>query len=435
MSFFHAGKIRVMLIGGGGREHAIAWSLSKSPKVELIICAPGNGGTARGSTKIKNCDPDIKATDLTGLLGVAETHRVDLVVPCSDSSIISGAVDFFETRGFRVFGPSKKAAYIEGSKSWAKAFMERHKIPTASYQSFSSPSEASLFLQSQSTSRHVVKASGLAAGKGVFLCNTKEEAEDAVNKLMVERVFGEAGEEIVIEEFLVGRELSVTIITDGKVWRLFPVGQDAQRIYDGNLGPNTGGMGVCIPSDFFTVEEILEIQQTILEPTTRGLENEGKFVGFICTGIMQTVDGPKLLEYNARFGDPEAQALFPLLDDASDLADIMIACTEAQLERVHMEFQPKAAISLVVASSGYPGAYRVGEIIDFGALPQDVFVFHAGTSWAGDRLVTQGGRVLAVVCIADSTEEAIKGAYSGAREIIFKGKYLRTDIGQILSSW
>ncbi|KAK7578892.1 hypothetical protein V3481_014714 [Fusarium oxysporum f. sp. vasinfectum] len=399
MSFFHAGKIRVMLIGGGGREHAIAWSLSKSPKVELIICAPGNGGTARGSTKIKNCDPDIKATDLTGLLGVAETHRVDLVVPCSDSSIISGAVDFFETRGFRVFGPSKKAAKIEGSKSWAKAFMERHKIPTASYQSFSSPSEASLFLQSQSTSRHVVKASGLAAGKGVFLCNTKEEAEDAVNKLMVERVFGEAGEEIIIEEFLVGRELSVTIITDGKVWRLFPVGQDAQRIYDGNLGPNTA------------------------------------FVGFICTGIMQTVDGPKLLEYNARFGDPEAQALFPLLDDASDLADIMIACTEAQLERVHMEFQPKAAISLVVASSGYPGAYRVGEFIDFGSLPQDVFVFHAGTSWAGDRLVTQGGRVLAVVCIADSTEEAIKGAYSGAQEIIFKGKYLRTDIGQILSSW
>ncbi|EXM27392.1 phosphoribosylamine-glycine ligase [Fusarium oxysporum f. sp. vasinfectum 25433] len=388
MSFFHAGKIRVMLIGGGGREHAIAWSLSKSPKVELIICAPGNGGTARGSTKIKNCDPDIKATDLTGLLGVAETHRVDLVVPCSDSSIISGAVDFFETRGFRVFGPSKKAAKIEGSKSWAKAFMERHKIPTASYQSFSSPSEASLFLQSQSTSRHVVKASGLAAGKGVFLCNTKEEAEDAVNKLMVERVFGEAGEEIIIEEFLVGRELSVTIITDGKVWRLFPVGQDAQRIYDGNLGPNTA-----------------------------------------------TVDGPKLLEYNARFGDPEAQALFPLLDDASDLADIMIACTEAQLERVHMEFQPKAAISLVVASSGYPGAYRVGEFIDFGSLPQDVFVFHAGTSWAGDRLVTQGGRVLAVVCIADSTEEAIKGAYSGAQEIIFKGKYLRTDIGQILSSW
>ncbi|QKD59599.2 phosphoribosylglycinamide synthetase [Fusarium oxysporum Fo47] len=402
MSFFHAGKIRVMLIGGEGREHAIVWSLSKSPKVDLIICAPGNGGTARGSTKIKNCDPDIKATDLTGLLGVAETHRVDLVVPCSDSSIISGAVDFFEIRGFRVFGPSKKVAKIEGSKRWAKAFMERHKIPTASYKSFSSPSEASLFLQSQPTSRHVVKASGLAAGKGVFLCNTKEEAEDAVNKFMVERVFGEAGEEIVIEEFLVGRELSVTIITDGKVWRLFPVGQDAQRIYDGNLGPNTG---------------------------------DHKFVGFICTGIMQAVDGPKLLEYNARFGDPEAQALFPLLDDASDLADIMIACTEAQLERVHMEFQPKAAISLVVASSGYPGAYRVGEFIDFGALPQDVFVFHAGTSWAGDRLVTQGGRVLAVVCIADSTEEAIKGAYSGAREIIFKGKYLRTDIGQILSSW
>ncbi|KAI7764529.1 hypothetical protein LZL87_003734 [Fusarium oxysporum] len=424
MSFFQAVKIRVMLIGGGGREHAIAWSLSKSPKVELIICAPCNGGTARGSTKIKNCDPDIKATDLAGLLGVAQTHRVDLVVPCSDSSIISGVVDFFETRGFRVFGPSKKPAKIEGSKSWAKAFMDRHKIPTASYQSFSPPSEASLFLQSQSTSRHVVKASGLAAGKGVFLCNTKEEAEDAMNKIIVKRAFGEAGEEVVIEGFLVGRELSDTIIMDGKVWRLFPVEQDAQRIYDGNLGPNTGGMGVCIPSDFFTVEEILEIQQTILEPTIRGLENEGK-----------TVDGPKLLEYNARFGDPEAQALFLLLDDASDLADIMIACTEAQLERVHMEFQRKAAISLVVASSGYPGAYRVGEIIDFGALPQDVLVFHAGTSWAGGRLVTQGGRVLAVVCIADSTEEAIKGAYNCAREIIFKGIYLRADIGQILSSW
>ncbi|KAJ9418423.1 phosphoribosylglycinamide synthetase [Fusarium oxysporum] len=423
MSFFHAGKIRVMLIGEGGREHAIAWSLSKSPKVDLLICAPGNGGTARGSTKIKNCDPDIKATDLTGLLGVAETHRVDLVVPCSDSSIIFGAVDFFETRGFRVFGPSKKVAKIEGSKRWAKAFMERHKIPTASYQSFSSPSEASLFLQSQPTSRHVVKASGLAAGKGVFLCNTKEKAEDAVNKLMVERVFGEAGEEIVIEEFLVGRELSVTIITDEKVWRLFPVGQDAQRIYDGNLGPNTGGMGVCIPSDFFNVEEILEIQQTILEPTILGLENENhKFVGFICTGIMQTVDGPKLLEYNARFGDPEAQALFPLLDDASDLADIMIACTEAQLERVHMEFQPKAAISLVVASSGWVSSRRVHRLWSIAAsVLIDVFVFHAGTSWAGDRLVTQGGRVLAVVCIADSTEEAIKGAYSGAREIIFKG--------------
>jgi phosphoribosylamine--glycine ligase / phosphoribosylformylglycinamidine cyclo-ligase len=276
MGFFQASKLRVLLIGGGGREHAVAWSLSKSPKVELIICAPGNGGTARGSTKIMNCGPDIKATDLTGLLLVAQTHRVDLVVPCSDSSIISGAVDFFETRRFRVFGPSKKAAKIEGSKSWAKAFMQRHKIPTAKYQSFSSPSEAISFLQSQPTSRHVVKASGLAAGKGVFLCQTNEEAEDAVKKIMVERAFGEAGEEIVIEEFLVGRELSVTIITDGKVWRLFPVGQDAQRIYDGNLGLNTGGMGVCIPSDLFTVDEIQEIQQTILEPTIRGLENEGK---------------------------------------------------------------------------------------------------------------------------------------------------------------
>ncbi|KAF9761319.1 hypothetical protein IL306_003862 [Fusarium sp. DS 682] len=382
MNFFQASKIRVLLIGRGGREHAIAWSLSKSPQVELIICAPGNGGTASGSTKIMNSEPDLKASDLTGLLEVARTHQVDLVVPCSDSSIISGAVDFFENQGFRVFGPSKDAARIEGSKSWAKAFMERHNTPTARYRSFSLPSEAISFLQSQPTSRHVVKASGLAAGKGVFLSRNKKEAEDAVNKIMVERAFGDAGEETVIEEFLVGRELSVTIITDGKAWKLFPVGQDAQRIYDGNLGPNSDGMGVCIPSDLFTVEEIQEIQQTILEPTIRGLQKEGKntpyfspslrykFVGFICTGIMQTANGPKLLEYNARFGDSEAQALFPLLDDASDLANIMMACTETQLERVHMEFQQKAAVSLVVASSGYPVTYEVGEAIDFGVLPR-----------------------------------------------------------------
>ncbi|KAF4337676.1 phosphoribosylamine-glycine ligase [Fusarium beomiforme] len=249
---------------------------AQSPQVELIIYVPGNGGTARGSSKIMNSDPSINAPDLTGMLEVARAHHIDLVVPCSDSSIISGAVDFFESQGFRVFGPSKDAARIEGSKSWAKAFMERNIIPTARYRSFSSPSQAISFLQSQLTSRHVMKASGLAAGKDVFLSRNKEEAEDAVNKIMVERAFGDAGEEIVIEEFLVGRELNVTVITDGKPWKLFPVGQDAQRIYDGNLGPNRGGMGVCIPSDLFTFEEIQEIQQTILGPTIRGLQNEGK---------------------------------------------------------------------------------------------------------------------------------------------------------------
>ncbi|KAM0361462.1 hypothetical protein ACHAO7_007924 [Fusarium culmorum] len=227
------------------------------------------------------------------------------------------------------------------------------------------------YLQGQSEGRYVVKASGLAASKGVFLCKSKCEAEDAVRKLMIERLLGDAGKEVVIEEYVVGCELSVTIITDGNTWKVFPVGQDAQRIYDGNVGPNTGGMGVCIPLNYFNEEETKEIEEKILEPTVRGLQIEGyKFVGFICTGVMQTADGPKLLEYNARFGDPEAQALFPLLDDVSDLADIMVVCIDGKLDSAHMGFEKKTAISLVMSSSGYPGRYDIGETINIGNLPE-----------------------------------------------------------------
>ncbi|RFN42346.1 phosphoribosylamine-glycine ligase [Fusarium flagelliforme] len=402
MSSSQTDKIRVLVIGSGGREHAIAWSLSKSTKVDQVICAPGNGGTAHKSDKITNCDPKIDVADFEGLLEVARLHQVNLVIPCSDMSLILGAVDFFRAHNFRVFGPSKESANIEGSKAWAKSFMDRHKIPTAKYQSFSTASAAICYLQSQPEGKYVVKASGPAAGKGVFLSETKSEAEDAVRSIMVERAFGDAGKEVVIEEYLVGRELSVTFITDGSTWKLFPVGQDAQRIYDGSSGPNTGGH---------------------------------KFVGFICTGVMQTENGPKLLEYNARFGDPEAQAIFPLLDDTSDLANIMMACTKGELKDVHLGFLDKAAISLVLSSSGYPGSYDVGEPIHIGHLPEDTIIFHSGTSWVDNCLVTNGGRVLAIACVAHTTEEAIEKAYSGVLQVSFKGKFYRRDIGQIRSSF
>ncbi|RSM13753.1 hypothetical protein CEP52_001693 [Fusarium oligoseptatum] len=423
--------LRILVVGGGGREHAIAWALSKSPSVEKIFCAPGNGGTATMCTKVENCQPRIESLEFSQLLQFAKLSSVNLVVPCPDEPLVRGITDYFRREGFRVFGPSKQAAQIEGSKCWAKCFMTRHSIPTASYQTFSTPEAAIAYLEGQTDQRWVVKASGLAAGKGVTLAENLTEAIDAVKSLMIDCVFGDAGREIVIEEFLEGREISMTLMTDGKTWKLFPPGQDTQRIYDGNIGPNTGGMGVIASPDFLTEREIHEIGFTILEPTIQGLCQEGfPFVGFICIGLMQTSDGPKLLEYNARFGDPEAQTLLPLMDSESDLAALMVSCTETQLHTIHLGFQAKAAVSVVMASHGYPTSYSTGQSITIKQPPQDVLFFHAGTRAVNGKLEGSGGRVLASVCLADSMLAAVEGAYKGVDQVSFEGKYYRTDIGR-----
>ncbi|UPK89705.1 hypothetical protein LCI18_000640 [Fusarium solani-melongenae] len=326
MSFPQDGELlRILAVSGGGREHAIAWVLSKSPFVEKIFCAPGNGGAAIMGTKVENCQPRIESLEFSRLLQFAKLNSVSLIVPCPDEPLVRGITDYFRREGFRA-----AIAYLEG----------------------------------QVDQRWVVKASGLAAGKGVTLAENAAGAIDAVKSLMIDCVFGDAGREIVIEEFLGGREISMTLMTDGKTWKLFPAGQDTQRIYDGNIGPNTGGMGVIASPDFLTEREIHKIELTILEPTIEGLRQEGfQFVGFICIGLMKTSDGPKLLEYNARFGDPEAQTLLPLMDKDSDLVALMVSCMKAQLHKVHLGFQPKAAVSVVMASHGYPTSYSIGQSI------------------------------------------------------------------------
>ncbi|KAK7414919.1 hypothetical protein QQX98_006244 [Neonectria punicea] len=430
MPFRREGALRILLIGGGGREHAIAWALSKSPQVEKVFCAPGNGGTSNGFLKIENCSPSIGALDFNALLDFATVNGVNLVVPCPDAPLVKGITDHFRRKGFRVFGPSMDAARIEGSKYWAKDFMTRHGIPTATYRNFSAATDAFSFIEEQSETRFVVKASGLAVGKGVILTDSKEDAMAAIKDIMIDRIFGDAGDEIVIEEFLFGREISLTLITDGNVWKLFPAGQDAQRILDGNLGENTGGMGVCVPLELLSNSEFQQIESTILRPTIDGLKSEGyPFVGFICIGLMQTSVGLKLIEYNARFGDPEAQTLLPLMDSDSDLAEIMSSCIDGRLQAVHLGFEHKAAVSVVMAADGYPKLPQIGQLIQITPLPKHILLFHAGTKKKDDDFQTSGGRVLASVCVADSVKEAVQGAYEGVGYVHFSGKYYRTDIG------
>ncbi|CAG8471032.1 6464_t:CDS:10 [Paraglomus occultum] len=419
--------LNILLIGSGGREHAIAWRLAKSPRVEHVYVAPGNGGTARGLSRVSNVPID--TNDFTKLTKFAVDNHINLVVPGPEQPIVDGIEAAFRRVGIPCFAPSAKAAVMEGSKTFAKNFMKKHNIPTATYESFSDYSQAKEYLESI-THRVVIKASGLAAGKGVLIPANKEEALNALKEIMIDRVFGNAGDEVVIEEYLEGQELSILSICDGYTIVSLPPAQDHKRAFDGDQGPNTGGMGCYCPTPIVTPELLTEIDTTILKPTLTGMRHDGfPFVGILFTGLMITNSGPKVLEYNVRFGDPETETVLPLLSDESDLAEIMMACVERRLDSVQIAIKPGYAVTVIIASGGYPGPYSKGKEITFNNLSSDALIFHAGTSINEDNILsTSGGRVLAVSAVAPTLEEAVAKAYQSVGLIHFDSMYYRKDI-------
>ena len=370
--------IRILLVGNGGREHALAWKLSQSPVVESIIAVPGNGGTAT-CPKVLN-DSTVKADDYPGLVALAQRQNVNLVVPGPEAPLVDGIEGFFRAVGIRCYGPSKLAARMEGSKTFSKDFMRKYNIPTAAYENFSNYENAKKYLESVDHNV-VLKASGLAAGKGVIIPTTKQEAQDALKEIMLDKEFGSAGDEVVIEEFLEGDELSILSFCDGYTIKSLPPAQDHKRIFDGDQGPNTGGMGCYAPTNIATKKLIEEMERTVLGPTMDGFRKERMpFCGTLFTGLMITKNGPKVLEYNVRFGDPETQTLLPLLSSETDLAEIMIACTEGWLDAVDVKVDSKFSATVVVAAGGYPGSYVKGTPMKVDSHPAATNIFHAGTT-------------------------------------------------------
>ncbi|BGP07317.1 Bifunctional purine biosynthetic protein ADE5,7 [Rhodotorula toruloides] len=423
---FEPEKLRILLVGGGGREHALAWKLSQSTRVEKIFVAPGNGGMTTGK---KTVSVAVAAEDFKGLLDFAVKNEVNFVVVGPEQPLVDGIEGVFRKAGIPVFGPNVRAAAMEGSKAFSKDFMARHSIPTAEYRNFTSHSAAVEYVKSVSHDV-VLKASGLAAGKGVIIPSSKEEAIAGLNDIMVSKEFGAAGEEVVVEEFMTGQELSILAFSDGYTALALPAAQDHKRIGEGDTGLNTGGMGTYSPAPVATKEVEAEIMRTIVQPTIDGMRKDGiPFVGMLFTGIMLTPTGPKVLEYNVRFGDPETQSLLALLSDDTDLAEIMVACVERRLDCVKFEMKKEAAVSVVLAAKGYPGSYPKGDEITIDTLPPNVYVFHAGTKATPEgKVVTNGGRVLAVTATAPTLKEAQALAYKGVDCVHFEGKTFRRDI-------
>ncbi|MFP4979062.1 phosphoribosylamine--glycine ligase [Paenibacillus sp. CN-4] len=412
----------ILVIGGGGREHAIIWSLSKSPKAGRIYCAPGNAGIAQ----LAECVP-IGVFEFDKLTAFAKERNVGLVVVGPDDPLAAGIVDAFEAVGLPVFGPRKNAAEIEGSKTFMKDLLHKYGIPTAAYRKFDDYEEALAYLRSQQAPI-VIKADGLAAGKGVTVARTMPEAEAALADIMVSKVFGEAGSQVVIEEFLEGQEMSILAFVDGETVRPMPAAQDHKPVYDGDLGPNTGGMGTYSPLPHIDGAIIQEAVETIIRPTARALVAEGRpFTGVLFAGLMISPDGkPKTIEFNARFGDPETQVVLPRL--RTDLLEIFLAAVEGRLADVEIDWSDEAAVCVILASEGYPGSYPKGLPIT-GLEPSEALVFHAGTARdAEGRLVTAGGRVLGVVGLGPDIAEARAAAYREVEMIHFAGKQSRTDI-------
>ncbi|KAG4034124.1 hypothetical protein MFRU_003g00990 [Monilinia fructicola] len=418
--------IRILLVGNGGREHTLAWKLSQSPLVESIVVVPGNGGTAN-LPKVSN-DSSVKADDYPGLITLAQKHNVNLVVPGPEAPLVDGIADYFRTVNIPCYGPSKLAARLEGSKAFSKDFMKKYNIPTAAYENFTNYEDARKYIDSISHNV-VIKASGLAAGKGVIIPTSKEEAHQALKDIMLDREFGDAGDEVVIEEFLEGDELSILTFCDGSHMISLPPAQDHKRIFDGDQGPNTGGMGCYAPTNIATKELIEEIEKTVLEPTLRGMRKERTpFIGTLFTGLMITKNGPKTLEYNVRFGDPETQTLLPLLSADTDLANIMLACTQGCLDAVEVKVDPKFSATVVVAAGGYPGPYAKGTPMEVDTPPAGANIFHAGTIIKDGQLQTSGGRVIAAQAVAESLEQAVKDAYATVNLIKFDKMFYRKDI-------
>lgn len=419
--------IRILLVGNGGREHCLAWKLSQSHRVEAIIVVPGNAGTelCAKTTNVTSVQPD----DFPGLVELARRMNINLLVPGSEAPLVAGIESHFRAVGISCYGPSKQAARLEGSKTFAKDFMRRHNIPTAEYRNFSNYDDAKNYLE-EVPHKVVIKASGLAGGKGVIIPDSKEEAISALNEIMLQREYGSAGEEVVIEEFLEGDELSILSFSDGYTIRSLPPAQDHKRIFDGDQGPNTGGMGCYAPTKTATKTLIDEIQSTILETTIVGMRKENSpFIGTLFTGLMITKNGPKVLEYNVRFGDPETQTLLPLLSNDTDLAEIMIACAGRYLDCVKISVNSMSSATVVIAAGGYPGKYAKGTPITLCAPVSPAFnIFHAGTTSQDGQLRTAGGRVIAVQAMATGLEQAVQNAYESIRYVQFEGMYYRKDI-------
>lgn len=420
--------MKVLIVGSGGREHAIAWSVAKSPKVDKIYCAPGNAGIAEFAECV-----NIKAMEFDKLVAFAKENAIDLTIIGMDDPLVGGVVDAFESEGLRVFGPRKNAAIIEGSKAFSKDLMKKYKIPTAAYENFTDPDEAIKYLETAKMPI-VLKADGLALGKGVLICNTLEEAKEGVKTLMLDKQFGDAGNEIVIEEFMTGREVSVLAFCDGKTIKCMTSAQDHKRAKDGDQGLNTGGMGTFSPSPFYNDEVEAFCEKYVYQSTIDAMASEGRpFTGILFTGLMLTEDGPKVLEYNARFGDPEAQVVLPRMKN--DIIDVMEACIEGKLSDVELEFEDNAAVCVVLASDGYPEKYDKGfEIkgLDTFKDKDGYYVFHAGTKFDGDKIVTNGGRVLGVVAKGENLKAARANAYKATEWIDFANKYKRNDIGKAI---
>lgn len=420
--------MKVLIVGSGGREHAIAWSVAKSPKVDKIYCAPGNAGIAEFAECV-----NIKAMEFDKLVAFAKENAIDLTIIGMDDPLVGGVVDAFESEGLRVFGPRKNAAIIEGSKAFSKDLMKKYKIPTAAYENFTDPDEAIKYLETAKMPI-VLKADGLALGKGVLICNTLEEAKEGVKTLMLDKQFGDAGNEIVIEEFMTGREVSVLAFCDGKTIKCMTSAQDHKRAKDGDQGLNTGGMGTFSPSPFYNDEVEAFCEKYVYQSTIDAMASEGRpFTGILFTGLMITEDGPKVLEYNARFGDPEAQVVLPRMKN--DIIDVMEACIDGKLTDVELEFEDNAAVCVVLASDGYPEKYDKGfEIkgLDTFKDKDGYYVFHAGTKFDGDKIVTNGGRVLGVVAKGENLKAARANAYKATEWIDFANKYKRNDIGKAI---
>ncbi len=421
--------MKVLIVGSGGREHVIAWKVSRSPKVSKIYCAPGNAGIA----EVAECVP-IGAMEFDKLAAFAKEKEIDLTVIGMDDPLVGGIVDVFEKEGLRVFGPRKNAAILEGSKAFSKDLMKKYHIPTAAYETFEDPEKALAYLETAKMPI-VLKASGLALGKGVLICQNLEEAKAGVKEIMLDRKFGDAGNQMVIEEFMTGREVSVLSFVDGKIVKTMASAQDHKRAKDGDQGLNTGGMGNFSPSPFYTEEVDAFCKKYIYQPTVDAMAAEGRpFKGVIFFGLMLTPDGPKVLEYNARFGDPEAQVVLPRMKN--DIVEVFEACIDGTLDQVDLQFSDDACVCVVLASDGYPVKYEKGFPITGLEKFKDAdgyYCFHAGTKFdAEGRVVTNGGRVLGITARGKDLREARANAYKAVEWVQFDNKYMRHDIGKAI---
>ena len=420
--------MKVLIVGGGGREHAIAYCVAKSSKVEKMYCAPGNAGIA----ELAECVP-IGAMEFDKLVTFAKEKEIDLAIVGMDDPLVGGLIDEFEKAGIRAFGPRKNAAILEGSKAFSKDLMKKYDIPTAAYENFDNADEALAYLE-RAKFPIVLKADGLALGKGVLICNTLEEAKDGVKEIMLDKKFGASGNTMVVEEFMTGREVSVLSFVDGKTIKTMTSAQDHKRAKDGDQGLNTGGMGTFSPSPFYTEEVDEFCRKYVYQKTVDAMAAEGReFKGIIFFGLMLTEDGPKVLEYNARFGDPEAQVVLPRMKN--DLIDVIEACIDGTLDQVDLQFEDNAAVCVVLASDGYPVAYEKGLPItglDEFKKHEGYYCFHAGTKFDGDQIVTNGGRVLGVTAKGATLKEARANAYKATEWVKFDNKYMRHDIGKAI---